>query len=267
MIIPSSSAPCFIRWQSQSSFSLASIPIDGTSVSYQTPPIILLYIFLSAGGLWHMLGIFQTAMRILAAPLIIALTLLLCFEYFRSLGAEAGRNGTLQNGQRARFDQRLSKFVWWSVAVIVVSFLIELAGVKTGAIFGAYEYGKTLLPTIAKVPIAIGFAWLGMIMSSAALAQRLFFSRLVGKPHRMALVIALLMVSFDFFMEPAAMRLGYWSWQDGAVPLQNYLAWFVLGYIFAHLGWRLGLFTQKQPALAMHAYFAQLVYFIMVMLA
>jgi putative membrane protein len=157
--------------------------------------------------------------------------------------------------------------VWWSVAVIVSSFLIELAGVKTGVIFGAYEYGKTLQPTIMDVPLAIGFAWLGMIVSSAALSQRLLSSRLAGNPHGMALAIALLMVIFDFFMEPAAMRLGYWSWRDGVVPLQNYLAWFVLGYVFSYIGLRLGLFRQRQPALAMHAYFAQLVYFIMVMLA
>jgi putative membrane protein len=236
-------------------------------LSHQATAIALLYILLFAGGLWHVLGIFQTAMRILAAPLIIALTLLLCVEYFRSLGAEAGRNGALRNGQPVRFDQRLSKFVWWSVAVIVSSFLIELAGVKTGVIFGAYEYGKTLQPTIMDVPLAIGFAWLGMIVSSAALSQRLLSSRLAGNPHGMALAIALLMVIFDFFMEPAAMRLGYWSWRDGVVPLQNYLAWFVLGYVFSYIGLRLGLFRQRQPALAMHAYFAQLVYFIMVMLA
>jgi putative membrane protein len=117
------------------------------------------------------------------------------------------------------------------------------------------------------VPLAIGFAWLGMIVSSAALSQRLLSSRLAGNPHGMALAIALLMVIFDFFMEPAAMRLGYWSWRDGVVPLQNYLAWFVLGYVFSYIGLRLGLFRQRQPALAMHAYFAQLVYFIMVMLA
>jgi putative membrane protein len=233
-------------------------------LSDQATAITLLYVFLFAGGLWHVLGIFQTAMRILAAPLIIALTLLLCVEYFRSLGAEASRNATLQNGQPARFGRRLSKFLWWSAAVIVSSFLIELAGVKTGMIFGAYEYGKTLQPTIMDVPLAIGFAWLGMILSAAALSQHLFASRFAGKPHGMALAIALLMVIFDFFMEPAAMRLNYWNWQDGAVPLQNYVAWFVLGYIFAHLGLRLDLFTQKQPALAMHAYFAQLVYFVMV---
>jgi putative membrane protein len=233
-------------------------------LSCQTPAITLLYIFLFAGGLWNVLGIFQTAMRVLAAPLIIALALLLSFGYLRSLGVEAGRNGILRNGRTPRFDQHPSKFVWWSMAVIIAGFPLELAGVKTGVIFGAYEYGKILQPTIMNVPIAIGFAWLGMILSSAALSQLLFPSRLACKPHAMALAIAFLMVIFDFFMEPAAMRLGYWSWRDGAVPLQNYLAWFVLGYVFSYIGLRLGLFRQKQPAFATHVYFAQLVYFVMV---
>lgn len=229
----------------------------------QTIAHALLYFLLAAGGLWHILGVFQTAMRILAGPLIIALTVLLCFEYMRRIGIEARHEQISLEARPTRVPQSLMRFLWWSVGTVIAGFLVELAGVKTGVIFGDYDYGETLLPTITNVPIAIGFAWLGMILSAAALAQRLLPARFASKPHFLALTIAVLMVIFDFFMEPAAMRLGYWDWKEGTVPVQNYLAWFVLGYALAYAGLRLGLFAQKQPAFAMHAYLAQILYFLM----
>jgi putative membrane protein len=43
------------------------------------------------------------------------------------------------------------------------------------------------------------------------------------------------MTFFDYLMEPAAIKLGYWVWQGSVIPFQNYLAWFVLGLLFAFL--------------------------------
>jgi putative membrane protein len=38
----------------------------------------------------------------------------------------------------------------------------------------------------------------------------------------------LLTVAFDWIMEPVAIRLDYWTWAGGDIPLQNYLAWFLI---------------------------------------
>ncbi len=48
---------------------------------------------------------------------------------------------------------------------------IEGLGVKTGKIFGHYYYGAVLSPFLWNVPLAIGFAWLSMLLSSIPLAQ------------------------------------------------------------------------------------------------
>ncbi|MDZ7361484.1 MAG: carotenoid biosynthesis protein [candidate division KSB1 bacterium] len=209
--------------------------------------IIFLYVLLLAGGLWHILGVLQNAMRLLAAPMIVGLCLLLCYEHLCN-----------------QFDR---KFILWGVFVCLASFFIELAGVKTGVIFGSYFYGEILQPVVWNVPIAIGFAWLVMIVSSAAVSQYLLPARFVQRPARIALVIALLMVIFDLFMEPAATKLGYWTWDTESIPLRNYLAWFVFGFILSYIGLRLGLFMKKSSVLAVHAYIAQLCYFVLVSLA
>ncbi len=209
--------------------------------------IVGLYVFLLAGGLWHLLGVLQNTMQLLAAPLLIALCLLLCFEQVREL------------------PQR--RFLFWCILVCGSGFFIELLGVKTGVIFGAYFYGPTLQPQLWGIPLAIGFAWLTMLLSSAAVAQYLLPPRFFARPFAAALLIAVLMVTFDLFMEPAATKLHYWTWESGKIPGQNYLAWFAFGFILSYIGLRLSLFKQKSSPLAIHAYVAQLGYFVLVSLS
>ncbi|MDZ7319951.1 MAG: hypothetical protein ONB11_12390, partial [candidate division KSB1 bacterium] len=89
--------------------------------SYSTTiAIAALYFFLFAGGLWHVLGVFQTLMRLLAAPLLIALSIIAFAVTFKILPDQ-------------KFRWRL---LGWSILVIIASFWIEWLGVKTGKIFG-----------------------------------------------------------------------------------------------------------------------------------
>jgi putative membrane protein len=39
------------------------------------------------------------------------------------------------------------------------------------------------------------------------------------------------MIALDFLIEPIAMKLDFWQWKNNAVPLQNYIAWFVSSFI------------------------------------
>lgn len=213
-------------------------------------PIAALYFFLFSGGLWHVLGVFQTSMRILAAPLLIALSIIIFIVTYRILK-----------------DKKIRlKLLFWAILVFVTSFALEWLGVKTGIIFGHYAYGETLQPIVFGVPIAIGFAWLGMLLTSTAVAQRILprFSNYHFIVR--AVSISLLMVLFDIVMEPAAMKLGYWTWLGGSIPIQNFIAWFVISLFFAITGVRISMFKEKLPAIVFHAYVAQLIYFGMVIL-
>lgn len=206
------------------------------------PELILLYLLLIAGGVWHLLGWFQDLMRLTAGPLLIALAVFL-FVTFLSVQAQKPRA------------------VLWGLLVFAGGFLFEAVGVKTGLIFGDYTYGSVLQPQITGVPLAIGFAWLGIQISSLAVAQRLLPRR---SPYLIALATALLMVAFDVFMEPAAIYLNYWTWSGGHPPLHNYLGWFGIALLFSLLGARLQLYEKRLPIFALHAYAAQLIYFVLI---
>ena len=209
----------------------------------ETAGIGLMYFLLFAGGLWHILGVFQHAMQVLASPLLIAISLIAL-------------------GLMLRQTDRKGRFLLWAVVLFVGGFLAETIGVKTGLVFGNYMYGDILQPQIAGVPVAIGFAWIGIELSSLAVARSVVKRRLALLP----VITALLMVGFDVLMEPSAEALGYWHWQGG-IPLQNYLAWFVLGLLFAYIGRALKVLQTPAPRWVWHAYWAQLLYFVMINLS
>ncbi len=217
--------------------------------------LVILYLLLCAGGLWHVLGWFQPLMRALAAPMLFSLALLLFL-------ACAQRKGVADSSRWALF----------SIGVIVSAFFLEWFGVHSGKVFGPYAYGKVLQPQLLGVPVVIGFAWLTMILSSAGVMQWIV-CRLdrTGPPlFRSAgvqvILIALLMVFFDWVMEPAAVRLDYWRWLEEEIPLQNYSAWFVFSLLYAVAALRLGLLKNGWPALARHVWMAQIIYFLLVRL-
>ncbi|MCH2155564.1 MAG: carotenoid biosynthesis protein [Opitutales bacterium] len=109
----------------------------------------------------------------------------------------------------------------------VLGILAEIAGVATGLVFGDYSYGATLGWKIAGVPWVIGINWALLVWGVLAWLRPLK----IGKIRRCALG-ATLMVALDFFIEPVAIELDFWSWAGGDVPLQNYIAWWVLGFLF-----------------------------------
>jgi putative membrane protein len=38
------------------------------------------------------------------------------------------------------------------------------------------------------------------------------------------------MVGIDFFIEPVAISLGFWTWTSESIPLENYLGWFFIAF-------------------------------------
>jgi uncharacterized membrane protein len=43
------------------------------------------------------------------------------------------------------------------------------------------------------------------------------------------LAAAAVMVGMDGLIEPVAIDLGWWHWFGQAIPVQNYVAWFIIG--------------------------------------
>ncbi len=206
--------------------------------------IFLLYLVFIAGGLWHLLCMFQLIMKWMAAPLLIFVSLLIFIGIYK-------QNPEIQN-----------KYTIWWILVFIFSIIVEAIGVKTGMIFGQYQYGDVLYPKILGVPLAIGFAWTLILLSSLAVVRSIKINRSL----LLLFVVPLFMVLFDFLMEPAATVLDYWAWRGNTIPVLNYIAWYFISLVFVCGGTFFGLFRLKLPAFVKHVYWSQFIYFIIVRL-
>jgi len=149
-----------------------------------------------------------------------------------------------------------AKYILLILTAGVLGFFIEYAGVKTGAIFGNYSYGKTLGMGWQGIPYLIGLNWAALIFFTGSL-----LSGRITNPWISAAAGAVLMTVYDFFMEPVAMRYDFWHWHSNNIPLKNYIAWFVIS-----LGMHLLINTNTKPAknrVASAMYFIQLGFFVL----
>ncbi len=103
----------------------------------------------------------------------------------------------------------------------LAGYFIEVIGVKTGWIFGHYYYGSALGYKLLSTPLLIGVNWALLIYATNQLVQ--FENKYVN-----IVLGALLMVGLDFFIEQSASRFDFWYWRGARIPLQNYIAWFLI---------------------------------------
>lgn len=119
-------------------------------------------------------------------------------------------------------------FIGGAIFCGVAGYISEVAGVQTGLIFGTYKYGAALGWQCFDVPIVLAVNWLLLIYASAAVVNHFFSQRqLVFK----ALLSSVLMVALDVLIEPVAMKLDFWMWADGIIPIQNFIGWFVIAFL------------------------------------
>lgn len=117
----------------------------------------------------------------------------------------------------------------WLAITYLITFSVEVMGVKTGYIFGNYHYGNVLGPKIFETPVIIGFNWILVILGALVITKK-FINR---SPAFLIIFAPLLAVTFDFVLEPVAVKLNYWNWDGGVIPFQNYLAWYIIAFIFS----------------------------------
>ncbi len=114
----------------------------------------------------------------------------------------------------------------WGLIVLVSAFAVETLGALTGFPFGVYHYTDRFGPLLGVVPLTIPLAW------HVVVTNALFIVRLAA-PHLPRLgeaaFTAAICTLYDFILEPFATTVkGYWIWTGGTIPLQNYVAWFVI---------------------------------------
>ena len=127
----------------------------------------------------------------------------------------------------------------------VVGIWVEVIGTSTGFLFGNYSYSKNLGPAFKNVPLVIGINWC-IIMYCCGVAVHIVFKKLSDRVKEItgsatspilqllstSTDAAILAVFFDWILEPAAIKLGYWQWlDDGEVPAYNYMCWFMISSV------------------------------------
>jgi putative membrane protein len=110
---------------------------------------------------------------------------------------------------------------------------IELIGSMTGFPFGLYSYDGAPPPSVLGVPLLVPLGWFAMVLSAHLLAG--------GRPW----LTGLLVVAWDLGLEAIMPAKGFWTWQDPnpvwyGAPIQNYLAWFAVGFVISWMYARLG---------------------------
>lgn len=141
-----------------------------------------------------------------------------------------------------RFHSRPSmSFYIICFSVALIGFFIEVAGVNTGLIFGAYQYGPVLGFSLFSTPLSIGVNWLLLIYSSSVLVNYVILEK--TSRTLKVFIASSLMVSLDLLIEPVAITTNMWRWEHVDVPLQNYLGWFVSAFV---LQWIMSYHTQKE---------------------
>ncbi|WKV13544.1 carotenoid biosynthesis protein [Marivirga harenae] len=116
--------------------------------------------------------------------------------------------------------------IWAFVFCYVVGFLAEYLGVNFGLIFGDYYYPKTLGPQLGGVPVIIGINWFLITFCVASLIFPLKTNVFLK-----ILLATITTVIIDVLIEPVAMELNFWNWENNEVPLQNYVGWAIVSFL------------------------------------
>jgi len=156
-----------------------------------------------------------------------------------------------------RREQQVSFWIWCG-SIFIITFIVEVIGIKTDAVFGTYEYGTTLGPKLWNVPVIIGGVWLMVIVGAIRLTQR------IRNPALFLSAVGMLVVLFDLFLEQAATDLDYWEWNSRNVPLQNYAIWFSIGAASA-LAYRV-LKLSIKSLIPLSYFFIQVIFFVLLSL-
>ncbi len=125
---------------------------------------------------------------------------------------------------QSSWDHKLTFFM---ILVMVTSYLIELAGVQTGLIFGSYTYGNALGFKIGGTPLLIGVLWFVLVYGIGGQLKAWSVS-----PALKAAAGASMMLFIDLFIEPVAVDLGFWAWENDIIPIQNYVAWYAISFVY-----------------------------------
>ena len=147
-----------------------------------------------------------------------------------------------------------NSFYLFLIVSYIINYSVELFGVKTGILFGNYSYGNSLGIKLFDVPLIIGINWFILVYSVGCICHTInvhfIFKSIIG---------ALMLVLLDILIEPVAIQLDFWTWEQNVIPIRNYVGWFITAFVLLILFNKFE-FNKNNP-LAKALYIIQLVFF------
>lgn len=140
-------------------------------------------------------------------------------------------------------EQKNKWLYFFALIAFLTGMVTEIIGVNTGYLFGNYSYGIVMGYKVLGVPLLIGVQWFVTVFCCGIAMHQLHHwiekkYELQGiilsiKMQTLSLIFdgALLATLFDYIMEPVAIQLGFWQWQNNQIPLLNYICWFAISMI------------------------------------
>jgi len=126
--------------------------------------------------------------------------------------------------------------------IIAFSFEAEYLGVNYGYLFGNYNYGSVLSFKYYQVPLIIPVTW-----AMLSIAARSLVNLVTNRYAISAFLSAIVITAYDFLLELVAARFGWWYWDNGDIPIFNYVCWFILSFVFQ-------LLFRKVPSITGRSY-------------
>ncbi len=118
------------------------------------------------------------------------------------------------------------KFIFYFIVVALFGYISEVVGVKTGLVFGNYQYGNGLGMKFFKVPLVISFNWALMACAAIIVAQK-FFSH----SFLIAIIAASIATLIDVLIEQVAPKLDFWKFDSSLAGWHNYTGWFLISFV------------------------------------
>ncbi len=115
----------------------------------------------------------------------------------------------------------------------LLALVIETLAIITGFPYGHFGYSELLgYRLFGYTPWTVALAWTPLVLAAYSVAVRT-----VNSPIFRIVGVAVLLVVFDLVLDPGAVQLGFWRYQDGGdfygVPLSNFLGWLFSGFFAA----------------------------------
>ena len=126
------------------------------------------------------------------------------------------------------FHEKYSKIHVLSFVIIaILGYIFEVLGVNTGKIFGVYTYGPVLGWKLLETPLIIGVNWIILTYSITY-----SWSNFIDNKWLLAILSAVSLVLLDVIIEPVAVIYNFWRWENDVIPIQNFIAWGIIAFLF-----------------------------------